>query len=948
MSAYEQVSIANQVAAASPEERSALLVQFSSDPNGLARALKNLYFDSYSSLPALAAGAADALDDLAVLSPQAEILALASWTRGMAALQLEGAFERAIQLIDAAAEQFGALEQPQTAAATQVSKIYALAMLGRYDEAIACGLRTREVFLAYGDILSAGKVEQNLGNLYHRRDQYPEAERFYRAARDRFLALGDQKLLTYANNGLANVLSLQYHFRDAAQLYEQALFHAEAADLEVTRAEIECNLGNLELFQGHYDRALDYLERSRRRYTDLHMPLDSAVAEQELADAYLALNLAPEAAAIYERVSGMFTELGRRAEQARTLLNHGLACLQLGQHDSAHSLLGQAAALYQAEGNKVGLADVLLAEAQLAYTVGEYRTVLQKAEQAERTLLAAGARGRVLLGRWLRGESYRALSYVASAENLLDATLRDAQQHNIPQIAQRCLTSLGMLAAARGDMAASAAAFQQAIALIETMRAPLPADEFRTAFIADKLAPYTEMVRLCLNDPDGARVAEAFHYAERARARALLELLGTTEQRLIPRDTFEATLLERHNELRAELNWFYSQINRPFEGDGDAYPNTLNGWQAAVRDREAALAGLMRQLQQSTAAGTRSPTQALDHGRLQQALGSDTALISFFDLNQQFAAFVVTGDKISVVQALGSVPAVTVIVEQLRFQLETLRYGSAKLHSHMEQLTTRTRRHLAELYTRLIRPLEEHIGTRRLIIAPHQVLHYVPFHALHDGARYLIEQREVAYTPSAQVLLHGLEQARRPLNHAVLVGIQDARTPHVREEIEAVAAHFPTHTLLLDQQATLDAVQRAAPRADVLHLACHGHFRPDNPLFSAIELSNGQLTVRDTYRLELQSELVVLSACETGVNDIAPGNELLGLARGFMSAGTPTLLMSLWAVDDASTARTMEIFYTHLRNGKHPAAALRQAQLAIIQEQPHPFFWAPFILLGRW
>ncbi|KPV52420.1 hypothetical protein SE17_15600, partial [Kouleothrix aurantiaca] len=507
----------------------------------------------------------------------------------------------------------------------------------------------------------------------------------------------------------------------------------------------------------------------------------------------------------------------------------------------------------------------------------------------------------------------------------------------------------GLLAAARGDLGASAAAFHQAIELIETMRAPLPADEFRTAFIADKLAPYTEMVRLCLSDPAGNRVAEAFYYAERARARALLELLGTAEQRLTPpRDTFEATLVERHDELRAELNWFYSQINRPFEGDIGAYPAALSGWQAAVRDREAALAGLMRQLQQGAAAGMRNPTQALDSARLQQALGSDTALVSFFELNQQFAAFVVTGDDISVVQSLGSVPAVTVIVEQLRFQLETLRYGSAKLHSHMEQLTARTRRHLGELYSRLLRPLEDRIGARRLIIAPHQVLHYVPFHALYDGARYLIEQREVAYTPSAQVLLHCLEHDERPLNHAVLVGIQDTRTPYVREEIEAVAAHFPTHTLLLDQQATLDAVQRAAPRADVLHLACHGHFRPDNPLFSAIELSNGQLTVRDTYQLELQSQLVVLSACETGVNDIAPGNELLGLARGFMSAGTPALLMSLWAVDDASTARTMEIFYTHLRQGMRPAAALRQAQLAVCQEQPHPFFWAPFTLLGRW
>ncbi|KPV48023.1 hypothetical protein SE17_40300, partial [Kouleothrix aurantiaca] len=99
MSAYEQVSLANQVAAASPEERSALVAQYAGNTNDFAHALKDLYFGSYSSMPALAAGAADALDTLAANSPQAEIVALATWTRGMAALQLEGALEHAIQLI---------------------------------------------------------------------------------------------------------------------------------------------------------------------------------------------------------------------------------------------------------------------------------------------------------------------------------------------------------------------------------------------------------------------------------------------------------------------------------------------------------------------------------------------------------------------------------------------------------------------------------------------------------------------------------------------------------------------------------------------------------------------------------------------------------------------------------------------------------------------------------
>src|SRR6266498_4359774 len=318
--------LVSRLVAAGAAERAALLAPHASWAGvELAQALKAIYFDTYSSDPQRAAGAAAALVALAGIDANPEIQALAAWTSGVAALQIEGQVERAIARIDEAAARFEAIGQPHTAASTQVSKIYALARLGRYDEAIACGLRARDVFLSYDDMLEAGKIELNLGNIYHRRDQYSEAEQFYLAARERFAAIGDQKLLTYTDNGLANVLSMQHHFRRAAQLYEQALTRAEAPGLEVTRAEIECNLGSLELFQGRYDRALNYLEQSRRRYAALDMPHESAISEQELADAYLELNLAPEASAIYARVIATFTELGMRAEQARALLNDGRA-----------------------------------------------------------------------------------------------------------------------------------------------------------------------------------------------------------------------------------------------------------------------------------------------------------------------------------------------------------------------------------------------------------------------------------------------------------------------------------------------------------------------------------------------------------------------------------------------------------------------------------------------
>jgi CHAT domain-containing protein len=155
--------------------------------------------------------------------------------------------------------------------------------------------------------------------------------------------------------------------------------------------------------------------------------------------------------------------------------------------------------------------------------------------------------------------------------------------------------------------------------------------------------------------------------------------------------------------------------------------------------------------------------------------------------------------------------------------------------------------------------------------------------------------------------------------------------------------------MLLDEKASHASLCDHAPASHVLHLASHGSFRQDNPLFSSLQLADGWLTVRDVYRLDLACcELVTLSACETGVSAVAPGDEWIGLARGFFSAGSPSLLVSKWVVDDEATAALMIDFYSHLRDGAGPAAALRYAQRRLMNEKAHPYFWAPFTILGRW
>jgi CHAT domain-containing protein len=948
----DRSELATRLIAGDAAERVALLDHYAALVDAdLAWALRACYDDARTKDPAAAAAAAVALAVLGQLCDDAVVRALAAWTAGQSAVQIDGRPGQALVLLDEAASAFEALELPELAANVHVARLHALALLGRYDEAIACGLRARDVLLAHGDILTAGKIEQNLGSIYWRRDQYSAAEEFYQSARARFLALDDQRQLVQVDIGLANVRTSQYQLHAAALIYEQALARAETAQLEEMQAMIEGNLGWLALFQGAYDRALDYLERSRRRYAALGMPHESAVADLELADAYLELNLAPEAAAIYARVIPVFAQLGMRAEQARAVAYAGYACLRLGQHDEAQQLLAEAQELYAAEGNTVGVALIRLAEAQLLYHQGEYAGAALAGVAAEAPFAAAGAQGKALVARWWRGEALRALGQHGQAAHLLASALGDAEHLALPQVDQRCHTSLGLLATEAGELDQAERSFTSAVALIEELRAPLPAEEFRTAFFTDKLTPYSELVRLCLA-AGGDRVVEALIYVERARSRALVEMLGgALPTHPKPRDAFEADLLARLANLREELNWLYNQISRTPERDEADSVAAMAELQAAVREREIGVMEISRQLGQRSTATSEALQQAVsadDIVRLQHDLGADTALVEYFSLDGELLAFVVDDTGVGVVRGLGREEAIEALVEQLRYQTDTLGYGDQHILAHLGQLAQSARHYLRALYDALLRPIEARLGQRRLVVVPYRALHYVPFHALDDGAHYVIERREVCYAPSASVLRHCLARPHQPLQRALLLGVSDEATPRVRDEIAAIQPLFLDSIALLDEQATREALFTHAPAADVLHLACHGQFRPDNPLFSSLRLGDGWLTVYDAYALDIDCGLVTLSACETGVSAVAPGDELIGLARGFFSTGAPSLLVSLWTADDESTAALMRTFYMRLRAGDRPAAALRQAQRMLLEQQPHPFFWSPFVVLGRW
>jgi len=270
-------------------------------------------------------------------------------------------------------------------------------------------------------------------------------------------------------------------------------------------------------------------------------------------------------------------------------------------------------------------------------------------------------------------------------------------------------------------------------------------------------------------------------------------------------------------------------------------------------------------------------------------------------------------------------------------------------------LSANARGILRQLYEQLVAPVSDQLAAYpQLIVVPHGPLHYLPFHALYDGQSFLLERHTISYLPVASLLSYRSGSPPAAGKALALGHSCGGALPHAVQEAESVAAILNGQAVLEDQ-ATLAQFEEMAPDSRILHLATHGDFRPDTPLFSGLSLSDGWLTTLDIFGLSLKASLVTLSACQTGRNVVGGGDELLGLMRAFLYAGADSLVLSLWAVEDHSTARLMEAFYGKLAQGWTKGAALQHAQRQFIETQgtlptsyAHPYFWAPFFLVGDW
>ena len=914
----------------------------------LGWALKDLCYSSWSSEPQRAVRAAGALRRLrdaaqAASTPAAlpEVDALVAWTDGIARA-IQGEMEAATTAFDAAAAAFAELGQPRHAAQTQVPKIMALAMLGRHDDAAHCADAAQRALLASGDLQSASKVLLNLGNLHLRADRHTAAAERFREAAVLFARVGDTEHSVMADISLADALTALGHFDEALRTYARAGSRSASHAFPVLQALVEESVALLELVRGRYREALAGLEGARRRYAELELPQHLAIAEKQLADVYLELRLLPEALAGYEAALGRFQALNMQVDRSWTLVQRGRALALAGQSAAAAASLAEAATLFEALDNMAGAAAVALAQAELALDGTAGGRALALARQAAGGFRRAGLVERQLRAEVVQAQALLQMGDVAPAWSLFDATLGAACKHQLLPVQLRCLTGRAMAAQAAGNRQAAREDLEAAADLFEDQRRTLPGDELRSAFQCDHLLPFQALLRLELeaHAEGGADAADVLAQLDRFRARTLADRLGAADRGHGEGEAQQAGT----QDLRARLAWLYRRLHQLHDEAGAS-----TAVSAELRATERELLERARRIRLSAGAATPVREHAeLDIRSLQRSLEASDALVEYGVQGDELFACVVTRAGVQVKRRLAAWPQVVDAVRCVRFQVDTLRHGSAPVQRHLPTLERRIHRHLQQLHALIWQPLEPLVGERqRVLIVPHAQLGSVPFAALHDGERCIAEHSQVALAPSARFALRALTRKPQATVRVLALG-ESTRLPHAAREASAVAGLLPKGRAFVGKDATIANLLDHGGSANVIHFACHAQFRTDNPVFSALHLHDGVLTAEAIEALRLPGATIVLSACETALSDAGSGDEMFGLTRAFLVAGVSRVLAALWPVDDATTAELMFDFYAGLRRGQPPGVALRQAQLAARQRRAHPFYWASFSLMGRW
>ena len=901
--------------------------------------------------------------------------ALGLKARGDALVQI-GHYKAAMISLDEAGALFLQQQDERNWARSRISWMVASAWLGDVEAALREAERARAVFSRLGEPSWVCTIDNNIAVIYGQAGRYQEALALYERMRATYLTLTEQDSASVSRNialiDLNQALTLPWlgDFEHAYFLQRRArdrLRELGEANLVLIT---EIHIADLDYLQGYYGSALRryYHALDALRASASDDPLSLAELRLVIASCLIKLNRVQEACQLASEAVALYQQFDTSLNTALGLITYATGLGACGQVEQAIDALAEALELFQRGGFEHHTVAAQLQKAELLLEGGEAATAyaharLIRQECASRGLIAYVVRAELVMAnaRLDMIDEHEDVG-IEEAAQLCGQIAQTAHRHNLQEATYKSYHLLGRVSLLRGHEQKAARYYQAAIAQIERILDDLVYD-LSPAFLHTAWSVYADMIALCLRQN---QVERAFSYLERARSMALRQYLnraGPAEGAAYPLSAARLALVRIQTELK-DWQERYREYGMLLAHPDASVSATVDRdtIQAEFERCESKVSELFERLSlyqeegllpARTVRGTKHLARHdFESALLRGRLAEKQTLLAYFLHQGKLVIFALTARQLTWHEIPDGVERLEYLLPFLHARLQSCRWN--KLAASQQQSL---RALLQELYMLLIAPVQALLpeSPGLLTIVPHGPLHSLPFHALLNSSRFLIEDFSIHYLPASSLLAppsvleqtDGGERGSRPL----LFGYSGERQlHHALEEVKLLTGMLQGKCYL-EEEATSARFTQEAPGRPIIHIATHGQNRLDAPNFSSVLLADGKLNAIDVFNMNLRGcELVTLSGCETGLSMSAGGDEQLGLGRAFLAAGAETLVMSLWPVEDQTTGELMELFYHALLQGESKVQALRTAQCAFLARADlhyeHPYYWAAFRLVG--
>ncbi|HEY4675628.1 MAG TPA: tetratricopeptide repeat protein, partial [Candidatus Angelobacter sp.] len=736
-------------------------------------------------------------------------------------LYLTGKYQKAIVEYEKALAIFEQLGRDLDYARTISGALQSLIYDGQYERAFRLGEQARSIFHAHKDRLRLARLDSNIANIYYRQDRFQEAVELYEGTYSEFLQCGEPLDIAAVLRNLAVCYISLNDFPRAEETYRLARQHCMEHGFSLLVAEADYNVAYLHYLRGEYLRAIELYDQTRKLCAELGDGYHQALCDLDESEIYLELNLTEGGTELALDAFKAFTELGMTYEAGKAATFSAIAISQQGRYKQAIESFDLARDLFVKEGNPLWPPLIDLYKALVLYQASENDLAEDLAVSAlayfgNSVLPSKAALCELLLAALeLRGsDPEEARRYCSAALSRLT--------HLESPATYQAYFMLGQAEEASGNTELARQAYEQAFKKLEDLRSHLGKEELKIAFLKNKLTVYEGLVVTSLAVNFGVRAQkEAFGYIEQAKSRSLADLIAFRASSLASRDPKALSpAMGEFRDLRQKLNWTYHQIEIEELNPEGSSNERIHQLRQLSRRYEDALVKAFSQVQSvDREFASLQSAKTVSVEELQSILPENTLLLEYYTARNRFYVCLISRKQFKIV-ALSDVVGVREKLRLLQLQLAKFRLGPDYIQPLEKALLEATQAHLEELYALLIGPIRDQLTAKHLIIVPHAFLHYLPFHALSDGKRYLIDDFSISYAPSGSIFAVCQKKPQRTdEGDTLILAVPDARAPYIEEEAHFVASAMGKARLFMGEEATEEQLRLHGPASRFIHIA---------------------------------------------------------------------------------------------------------------------------------